>query len=304
LFKPGSVFSYEHSEYVILGEIVKRISGKNIFDLYHEMIFEPLKLTAGSIKENQRGKEVYAINHMFNPDTMEYMRLKSIPLGDFWNASLNSITMNISDLLRIVSSICGITKNQKSMSEGAMKFVKKQVIKLPRTYGSARHEQVPVTFGAGCAGYRGWLLGHNGSARGQTCGLRFDPRSKTALAIGINAWQPFIRDSIINHVFELIRGQPIPSFPENPFEFSLNDLTGNYIGPQDFEIRVVYANGQLICESNSKPPVTILMKKDENNFLRVCSETQHYSLGFFNEPSSGIRGLMLGMSAFRKEYPF
>ncbi|MFC1840815.1 serine hydrolase domain-containing protein [Thermodesulfobacteriota bacterium] len=304
LFKPGSVFSYEHSEYVILGEIIKRISGKNIIDLYHEMIFGPLKLTAGSIKENQRGKEVYTIDHRLNPDTMKFTKLKAIPFGGFWNASLNSITMNMSDLLRIASSVCGITKIRKSLPEKAMKFVRKQVVKLPRTYGSTRHEQVPVTFGAGCASYRGWLLGHNGSARGQTCGLRFDPRSNTALAIGINAWQPFIRDSIINRVFELIRGQPIPSFAEDPFESSLDDLTGNYIGPQDFEISVACANRQLICKSNSKPPVTILMKKDENNLLRVCSDTQHNSLGFFNEPCSGIKGLMLGMSAFREKYPF
>jgi hypothetical protein len=42
------------------------------------------------------------------------------------------------------------------------------------------------------------------------------------------------------------------------------------------------------------------MKKDENNILRTCSETKHFSLGFFREQETGADGLMLGMTAFRK----
>ncbi len=303
MFMPGSVFSYEHSEYVILGEIIQRVSPADIFDLYKEMIFDPLNLFEDSVSKKQRGEGVYAADHIFDPDTMRFKKIKAIPFGDFWKASLNSITMNMSDLLCIASAVCGISKIP-GISEKTLGLVKKQVVKLPRTYGGARHEQVPVTFGIGCASYRGWLSGHNGSSRGQTCGLRFDPNSNTALVIGINAWQPFIRDSIINQAFELLRGRPIPSLPEEPMEFPLNDLTGTYIGPQGFEINVSYENERLICKSNNRRLAAIILQRDEEGILRACSDTKHHSLGFFNEPGSGIQGLMLGMSAFRKQYPF
>ena len=171
LFKPGTVFSYEHSEYVILGEIIRRITGHDILDLYNEMIIEPLKIAVGSIKNEKRGNEPYAVDHSFNAEAMKFESLKPVPFGDFWNSSLNSFTMSIKDILRISSTICGIHKPPPGMSENALKFVQKQVVKLPRTYGSSRHEQIPGAFGVGCAFYRGWFLGHNGSARGQTCGL-------------------------------------------------------------------------------------------------------------------------------------
>ena len=213
------------------------------------------------------------------------------------------MTMSIQDLLRIASNICGITAVPDGLSEGTMAFVQKQVIKLPRTYGSTRHEQIPGTFGIGCAAYRGWILGQNGSARGQTCGLRFDPRNKIALVVGINAWQPFIRDSIINRVFGALRGQAIPQLPEKPFESSLNDLVGTYVGPQSKEIIVTNEGDQITCKLNisNAPSIKVIMQKDDKGILQVCSDTLHYSLGFFTEPDSGVNGMMLGLSAFRKQ---
>ena len=303
LFIPGSVFSYEHTDYAILAEIIRRITGADILDLYREMIFQPLGIATGAVDVKKRGNENYAADHSLNRDSMKYEKARTVPFGDFWKGSLSSITMNMRDLLRITSTICGISRAPSAISEKAIKFTHKQVIKLPHTYGSARHEQIPGSFGAGCAFYRGWLLGHNGSARGQACGLRFDPHNNIALAIGINAWQPFFRDSIINGIFGMLRGKPIPPFPEEPFEPSLSDLAGIYIGPQDCTVVVDCEGDQLTCTVHDRDSLTIriLMRRDEKGILRVFSDTRHYSLGFFREPDSGAYALMLGMLAFRKE---
>jgi CubicO group peptidase (beta-lactamase class C family) len=303
LFKPGSVFSYDHSEYAMMAEIIKRITGKNILDLYREMIFQPLDINVGTVKSNGRGDEACAADHTFNRDTMKFEKLRSIPYGGFWNGSLSGITMNVRDLLRLVSTICGISKAPASMSENALKFVQKQVVKLPRTYGSARHEQIPGSFGVGCAFYRGWLLGHNGSARGQTCGLRFDPRNHIALVVALNAWNPFIRDSIINGIFGMLRGQPVPPAPEEPMESPLESWVGTYVGPQDCSVAVTCEAEQLVGSLHDRGLSTmqIVMQKDEKSILRVVSDSQHYSLGFFRESDSGVDALMLGTLAFRKQ---
>ncbi|MBN2613924.1 MAG: beta-lactamase family protein [Bacteroidales bacterium] len=303
LFKPGTVFGYEHSEYVILGEIIKRITGNEITDLYNEMIINPLKLTTGSIKYGQRGDNAYAAEHKFNPESLQFEIIKSVPYGDFWNASLNNLTMNTRDILSIASVICGIIKTPSCISDNALKFVQKQVIKIPRTYGNSIHEEVPRAFGVGCAFYRGWLLGINGSARSQTCGLRFDPRSKIALAIGLNVWNPIIRDSIIYHIFSALRGQLIPPLPEEPFGFPLSDLDGSYIGPLDRQVIVKSVGDKIRCslQTRNLPTMDIIMHKDDKGILRVQSDTQHLSIGFFHEPESGIDGLMLGPNAFRKQ---
>ena len=302
LFEPGSVFSYEHAEYAILAEIIRRITGTDIHNLYREMIFQPLDIAAGMGKISDQREGTYAANHMFNRDTMKFENVRAVSFGDFWNGSLSNITMTMHDLLRVASTLCGIGGTPSTMSEKAIKYTHKQVVRLPRTYGSARHEQIPGSFGIGCAFYRGWLLGHNGSARGQTCGLRFDPHNNIALVVGINAWQPFLRDSIINGIFGMLRGKPIPPFPEEPLELSLNDLTGTYVGPQDCIVAVTCENEQLTCTLNDRGTsvLKILMRRDEKNILRAFSDTQHYSLGFFREPDSGANALMLGTLAFRK----
>ena len=302
LFTPGSVFSYEHADYAILTGIIKRITGADILDLYREMIFQPLNIAVGAVETKKRGDEKHAADHLLNSDSMKFEKTRSIPFGDFWKGSLSSITMTLRDLLRITSTICDISGAPAAMSEKAIKFTHKQVVKLPRTYGSARHEQIPGSFGAGCALYRGWLLGHNGSARGQACGLRFDPHNNVALAIGINAWQPFFRDSIINGIFGMLRGKPMPPFPEEPFEASLTDLAGIYIGPHDCMVEVNREGEQLVCtlHDHDSQAIRILMRRDEKGFLRVFSDTRHYSLGFFREPDSGADALMLGTLAFRK----
>ena len=303
LFRPGAVFSYEHAEYAILAEIVRRITGADILDLYREMIFQPLDITVGAVKAGERGDEVYAADHLFNRDTMKFEKVRAVPFCDFWNGSLSGITMTMRDMLRVASMICGISAAPSAISEKAIKFTHKQVVKLPRTYGSARHEQIPGSFGAGCAFYRGRLLGHNGSARGQACGLRFDPHNNIAMVIGINAWQPFFRDSIINGIFGMLRGQPIPQFPEEPFEPSLDDLAGIYTGPQDCAVVVACEGEQLTCTLHDRDSlaVRIMLRRDDKGILRVFSDTRHYSLGFFREPDSGAYSLMLGMLAFRKQ---
>ena len=303
LFKPGSVFSYDHAEYAMLAEIIKRITGTDIHTLYREMIFQPLDITVGSVKSSKSDSRTYAADHTFNRDTMKFEKLRSVPFGNFWNGSLSDITMNMRDLLRIASTICGIVKAPASMSENALKFVQKQVVKIPRTHGSARSEQIPGSFGVGCAFYRGWLLGHNGSARGQTCGLRFDPNNKVAMVVAINAWNAFVRDSVINGIFGMLRGQPIPPYPEAPMESALENLAGVYIGQKDYFVVVTCEDKQIICtlHDRSASPIQILMQKSDNDILRVCSDSQHYSLGFFREPASGADALILGTLAFRKQ---
>jgi CubicO group peptidase (beta-lactamase class C family) len=303
LFKPGTVFSYEHSEYVILGEILERISGQKIADLYNQIIIQPLKLTAGSIKNDYHEKKFFMADHTISQTELKYSKIKAIPYCNFWRASLSDMTMSVQDLLKIVSAVCGINDVPNGLSNQGMEFVQKQVIKLPRTYGSARHEQTPGAFGVGCAAYRGWLLGHNGSARGQTCGLRFDPCNKIALVIGMNAWQPFLRDMIINHIFSILRGQQIPSFLAEPLETPLDELAGIYVGPLGSEISVTNENGNLKCILNNPngSSLFILMFKDDKGHLQVSSDTQHHSMGFFRDQDTKILGILFGLTAFRKQ---
>ncbi len=305
LFTPGSVFSYDHSEYALVGEIVERISGCKIGELLRTHIVEPLGLTTGTVRGDQQLVDRCVVDHTPDSSAGTFRKLKPIPFGAFWRASLSDLTMSLSDILRIAEAIPGISRSTAGRpTPEAMELVQKQVLQLPAMFGSARAEQLPASFGLGCAAYRGSLLGHNGSARGQTCGFRFDPRAGFALAVGLNSWQPYLRDKIINHVMGVLRGQSIPPAPRAQLELPVDDLPGTYYGPGAVEARVVQSGaGGLSCSVTAPgqpQPLVVDMRADEKFGLVVSSDTQHHSLAFFREPESGIHGLMFGMTALRK----
>lgn len=306
LFQPGTVFSYVHSEYVLLGEICERITGRQIRDLYREMIFEPLKLTVGSIRADLAAPAVCVVDHTPLPDPGQFKPLRPIPFGGFWRASLSDLTLSLPDLLTLTEALAGVGDRRYSPpNPEALAFVRKQVIKMPRTYGGSRPEQVPGAFGLGCAAYRGWLLGHNGSARGQTCGLRFDPKNGMALVVGMNSWQPFLRDSMIDHVFGALRGAPITQPAAEPLDVPLGALEGEYLGPVGSRMTVSVEGRRVICTmatSGAAPP-PFVMEQNEAGELVMCSDPGHHSLCFFSEPATGARSLMLGLTAFRRREP-
>ena len=75
------------------------------------------------------------------------------------------------------------------------------------------------------------------------------------------------------------------------------------MGPQGQEIIVSMDGEKITCELKipGAPTTKVIMEKDECGSLKVCSDTLHYSLGFFKEPDSDVTGMMLGLIAFRKQ---
>ena len=101
----------------------------------------------------------------------------------------------------------------------------------------------------------------------------------------------------------MLRGKPVPPYPEEPMESALENWVGTYMGPKDCYIVVTCEDTQLTCTLHDRgaSPIQILMRKDDKGILRVCSDSRHYSLGFFREPESGAEALTLGSLAFRKQ---
>lgn len=309
LFKPGSVFSYEHSEHVLLGEIIQRVTGVPLSEFLWQRIFKPLGLNVGNIREDQKRPQINVIDHSFDPTSKTFAKLKPIPFGKFWGASLSDMTMTLMDQVRLAEAIAGFAPTDSATahlpSRRAMEFVQKQVLKLPPMAGSERPEQMPAAFGVGCAAYRGWLLGHNGSARGQTCGLRFDPRLNVALAVGINSWQPFLRDRIINHVFSALRGQSLPIAQPEPLPFEPAQLVGDYIGPQGVSLRVSRQGDDIVCHlvnTAATQPLEVAMTVNQQGHLMIKSDMQHHSIGFFKNPDNDLPCAMWGLLSLSKQH--
>jgi len=53
-FPPGTVYSYSNSNYIILADLVKRISGRSLREFAHDELFEPLGMTRTQYDDDHR----------------------------------------------------------------------------------------------------------------------------------------------------------------------------------------------------------------------------------------------------------
>jgi len=272
LFTAGAVFSYEHTESVILSEIIRRVGGER----------PTVGLTALRNGES-------AGRHVFDERIGRFVVLEmaeSIPT--FWQPAFSESTVTIDDLLDLGETALRVPELQCS------------VVRLPPSAGGPLRELMPLAFGLGCAELRGGFRGNTGVSAGQCVGLRFAAR--TCVAVGLNAMVPHLRDFVLTALCNEIAGVP-PREARQPFGFDLRALTGLYIGPGTATVSVRHADERLVCtlgheDRRASLQVDFVLDDDLRPVLR--SPVPQLSLAFFEEPLERAIGLMIGLSAYRR----
>jgi hypothetical protein len=272
LFSPGAVFSYEHTESVLLGEIIRRVGG------------EAPGVRHATVREAES-----AGRHVFDERAGRFVVLDAAdPIPPFWQSAFSERAVTVDDLLDLGQTALGVAELQRS------------VVRLPSSAGGPLRELMPLAFGLGCAELRGGFRGSTGVAAGQCVGLRFAPG--ICVAVGLNAMVPHLRDFVLTALCNEVAGVA-PREHRQRFGFDLCDLTGRYIGPGTAMISVQHADERLICtlgheDRRASLQVDFVLDDDLRPVLR--SPVPQLSLAFFSEPVEGAIGLMLGLSAYRR----
>jgi hypothetical protein len=191
----------------------------------------------------------------------------------------------------------------------AVEDVVRQAVDIPRGSGGPEREVSPRSFGFGCAQYGHGIFGHNGSARGQTCGLRFSPDHGVVVVVALNSWDPYARDSLLDSVL----GTLIPEAVEESVvqrtreKLDMDELEGTYAGcVRGVEIVVTKKGSGLVCAiaglggGGAAHKLTIEMTVDDAGELRAKCPLRHLSAGFFREESTGAPAMLVGLNAFKK----
>lgn len=272
LFAAGAVFSYEHTESVLLCEIIRRACG------------EAPGVGLAAMRDGES-----AGRHMFDERVGRFVTLDvAEPIPPFWQPAFSERAVTVDDLLDLGETALRVPELQRS------------VVHLPPSAGGPLRDLMPVAFGLGCAELRGGFRGNTGVAPGQCVGLRFAAR--TCVAVGLNAMVPHLRDFVLTALCNEVAGVP-PREHRRPFGFDLRDLTGHYIGPGTAMVSVTHAEERLICtlghdDRRSSLQVDFVLDDDLRPVLR--SPVPQLSLAFFKEPLEGAIGLMIGLSAYRR----
>jgi CubicO group peptidase (beta-lactamase class C family) len=301
LFTPGQVFNYEHTEYVLLGEILQRIAGAHIHELYRTKVFDPVGIQCGHIASDAADSARFVPEHSFDAQSRSYATLRLPPQCAFWDASLSDLTMSLGDLGLLTGAAAGWDRHHV-FSASTVAQLRAMQVSLPAAHGGSQSEQMPLAFGLGLAGYADSLLGHNGSARGHTCALRFDPQSRLILVVALNVWRPHARDLLVAKISSAHR-------PRNSAVCAgmtageIAAAPGVYVGADGTSVDVTGHEGELCCVLRAgpmNPELRVTISCRDQGISEVKSSAAHATVGFFRVPGTEAVGLMLGLNAYRR----
>ena len=302
LFAPGTVFSYEHTEAVLLGEIVRRAVGRPSIELVVERLLSPLAIAPGTF--GAAASEHDAGRHRFDGQSQRFLPLAAArPIAPFWLPAFSAFTVTLADVLAIAESALGVQRREtRLLSDRTLAALGTSVVRLPPTVGGPLAELLPVAFGFGTAELRDRCRGNTGISAGQCLGLRFDAETGVAMAVALNAIAPHVRDFVLATVAsELVRR--VPRREAEPFQLELAALQGTYLGPGGGVVRARYERDRLACEigrEHKRETLNIDVSLDAAGRLALRSPLPQLSIGFFTAPQDGVPALMLGLSAYRR----
>lgn len=302
LFFAGTVFSYEHTESVLLGEIVRRAAGRSSLELIAERLLAPLAIAPGTFGAS--ANEHDAGRHRFDARSTSFVPLDTVPpLAPFWLPAFSAYTVTLAELLRIAESAMGAPPaGAPRLAKSTLAALAMSVVRLPPTAGGPLRELLPVGFGLGTGELRDGCRGNTGISAGQCLGVRFDGPARVAVAVALNAVAPHVRDFVLATVAAELVGRA-PQRHAEPFGFELAALAGTYIGPGGGTVRAHYASNRLVCEIGREHKLNTLsveLSLDSAGRLALRSSVPQLSIGFFAAPQDGAVGLLLGLSAYRR----
>jgi CubicO group peptidase (beta-lactamase class C family) len=301
LFTPGTVFSYEHTEAVLLGEIVRRVTGPSSLELIRERLLEPLGIEPGAF--GAAADACDAGRHRFDAASCSFVPLAAArPFAPFWLPAFSAFTVTLADLLTIAQSALPQSRQASRLTDGTLAALATSVVRLPSSAGGPLRELLPVAFGLGTGEMRDGCRGNTGISAGQCLGLRFDVETRVAIAVALNAAAPHVRDFILATVASEIVRRPAQRETE-PFAFELAALEGTYVGPGRGIVRAHCERERLVCEigrEHKHETLTVELALDGGGRLALRSPVPQLSIGFFAEPQHGAIGMMLGLSAYAR----
>jgi CubicO group peptidase (beta-lactamase class C family) len=323
LFEPGSVFNYEHSEHVILGAIIASLCAEPAPGIIAARLLAPLGITAASSPPG-RTADSYVGEHRYDRSCSAFAFLPSQPFGPFWESSLSDWTLTLSECLAVVETLLHRPKATQGAQSGDGSRVQlssehvealwEPVVAIPKGVSTgALSERTPRAFSIACGHYPRKLAGHNGSAAGQTCAIRFERDAQLAIAVGVNAWAPHARDRLMDRVIDRsLGGLPSASLRQHrdrsfelrelTGELALEELAGTYHGGFQGEAHV-HCHKDALAIRFGRPGSSsahTLAVELQGTGRYVLNSNAPCALRFFPDPTTGAPCLMSGVHSYKR----
>jgi CubicO group peptidase (beta-lactamase class C family) len=246
-FTPGEKFSYSNSNYILLAEIVKKVSGKSFKAYTDSAIFKPLGMSSSTFIDDY--------------GTVIKNRVSSYGKnnGVFYNAIQNVYTLGDGGLFTNIEDMAKWVANFYQPKAGTLRD-----IALMTTPGKLNDgKAITYAMGIDVRQNRGHLcLMHNGGLAGYRTFIAVYPELKMGFLVFGNDGDAEVYNKV-NQLAEIL----IPdgavknnrsTTPENATVMVIKDsLTlkkwgGNYVAPNGYKVAVSYKAGKLYINGNAE----------------------------------------------------
>ncbi|MEJ5995156.1 serine hydrolase [Pedobacter sp. Du54] len=248
-FDPGKKFSYSNSNYVLLAEIIKAVSGQSFKSYSDSAIFKPLGMTSSAFAEDH--------SQLITGRALSYEKKNG---ASFHNAVQNVYTLGDGGLFTNVNDMAKWVANFYQPRAGTF-----MDIELMTTPGRLKDgSSIPYAMGINVNTDRGYKrLTHNGGLAGYRTIIAIYPELKMGFYVFGNGGDGDIYNKI-NQIAELLipdrseKKQLQTPAPRNDQVFVIKDSTelsswvGNYIAANGYKISVNLKSGKLYVNGNAE----------------------------------------------------
>lgn len=245
-FNPGDKFSYSNSNYVLLAEIVKAVTGQSFKDYIDSMIFKPLNMSASAFADDQS---------VLIPGRAPSYEKK----GDaFHNAFQNVYTLGDGGLFTNVNDMASWVSNFYDPKAGTLKDIELMTTPGKLNDGTSISYAMGINVNTDRGNKR---FTHNGGLAGYRTIIAIYPELKTGFYIFGNAGDGDVYNKI-NQIAELLipdRSEKKPSqtqIPQKDPVMTIKDSTevlqwtGNYVAANGYKVLINSKAGKLYLNGN------------------------------------------------------
>ena len=199
LHPPGTVHNAVDSETVVLDRVVRRVGGADSLALARAWFVEPL-----GWQPAWRSDEVDRTatdGHVVSPHSGRVQRAEPVGLCALWRRSLCAPPMTVAEMAELTEALVLGTASGQTRADDAPAPTD-QKVRMPAGLQGTRAEELPASFGYGCAEYADGIFGVSGAGFGQCNAVRVVPGQGITLAVALNAQIPYLRDLLVRKVLK------------------------------------------------------------------------------------------------------
>ncbi|ONI88805.1 hypothetical protein ALI22I_17675 [Saccharothrix sp. ALI-22-I] len=300
--RPGSVFSYSNVGYLLLGHLVEQLTGVTWREAVDTMLLAPLGITPAFVLAEPPDRTI-ACGHTHRDGRAVPIERQALPIIE---EPAGGLALSAADLAVLAGTQLTIPTGPTLLSAAA-----RSTMATDQLTGMTVPPGIADGWALGWAVYRDtateWL-GHDGTANGGSCHLRFDPRARTVVAFTSNAGTGI---RMWDRLVEELRAAGIPvghtplfgPAPELDRIRTPDECVGRFVNG-DNEIRVLRGPGGVPTVSLDGPAQAELVCFSDLRFeIRQQGPGMSYPGRFVRDPVNGSIDLLQLAGRVARRHP-